>query len=156
VLRILALGMGAFALLGISSTALTSLGRERASATLTAVAVMLVGTGCFLVAPSAAFGSEMLLRTAISTSVAMTLCAAAGAFILHREAGGFVSPLSFIRVLAAMTVTVIVGAQMPWISKPAVLIQGVVMAALYIVVLLVTGELGKQDLGQVKKVLGKA
>ncbi len=156
VLRILALGMGAFALLGISSTALTSLGRERASAMLTAVAVALVGTGCVLVAPSAAFGPEMLLRTAMSTSIAMSICAVVGAFILRSEAGGFVSPHSFVRVLFAMAVTVLVGTQMPWLSKPAVLIQGVVMAGLYIGVLFVTGELGTQDLGQVKKVLGKA
>lgn len=156
VLRILALGMGAFALLGISSTALTSLGRERASAALTAVAVVLVGTGCSLVAPNAAFGQEMLLRTAMSTSTAMGICAVVGAIALRREAGAFVAPLSLARVLFAVAITVVVGAQMPWISKPAVLLQGIVMATLYVVVLVVTGELGKQDLGFVKKVLGKA
>ena len=156
VLRILALGMGAFALLGISSTALTSLGRERTSAALTAVAVVLVGTGCSLVAPNATFGQEMLLRTAMSTSTAMGVCAVAGAIALRREAGAFVAPLSLARVLFAVAITVVVGAQLPWISKPAVLVQGIVMATLYVVVLVVTGELGKQDLGFVKKVLGKA
>ncbi len=156
VLRILALGMGSFALLGITSTALTSLGRERTSAALTAIAVVLVGTGCWFVASDAPFGQEMMLRTAMSTSIALTVCAVAAAFILRREAGGFVSPLSLVRVLVGVVVTVVVGAQMPWFSKPAVLIQGVVMALLYVVVLVVTGELGKQDLRLVKKVLGKA
>lgn len=156
VLRILALGMGSFALLGISSTALTSLGRERVSAMLTGIAVVLVGGGCTLVAPNAPFGQEMLVRTAMSTSTALTVCAVIGAFILRGEAGGFVSPLSFVRVLIGVVVTVFVGMQLPWISKPAVLIQGVAMALVYVVVLVVTGELGKQDLGQVKKVLGKA
>lgn len=156
VLRILALGMGAFALLGISSTALTSLGRERASASLNAFAVVLVGTGCSLVAPSAAFGTDMLLRTAMSTSTAMVIAAASAATMLRREAGGFVAPSTFVRVLIAVAVTVLVGTQMPWINKPAVLVQGIVMGALYLVVLVLTGELGKQDLGQVKKVLGKA
>jgi len=156
VLRILALGMGAFALLGISSTALTSLGRERASAGLTAFAVVLVGAGCSLVAPTAAFGPDMLLRTAISTSTAMTIWALAGAFALRREAGPFVAPASLARVLFAIALTVLVGVQMPWLGKLAVLAQGIVMAMLYIVVLVATGELGKQDLGQVKKVLGKA
>jgi len=156
VLRILALGMGSFALLGISSTALTSLGRERASAMLTGIAVLLVGGGCWLVAPSAAFGPEMLQRTAISTSTALAICAVIAAVMLRREAGAFVSPATFVRVLVAVAITEVVGMQMPWISKPAVLGQGVVMALVYLVVLVVTGELGKQDLGQVKKVLGKA
>jgi stage V sporulation protein B len=156
VLRILALGMGSFALLGISCTALTSLGRERASAGFTAVAVVLVGTGCSLVAPNAAFGPEMLLRTAMSTSTALAVCAVAAALALRREAGAFVAPSTFARVLVATAITVVVGAQMPWFSKPAVLVQGIVMGAIYLVVLVVTGELGKQDLGLVKKVLGKA
>lgn len=156
ILRILALGMGSFALLGISSTALTSLGRERTSATLTGVAVLLVGGGCSLVAPSAAFGPEMLHRTAISTSLALLICALIAAVLLRREAGAFVSPATFVRVLLAVAITVVVGMQMPWLSKPLVLVQGIVMALVYLVVLVVTGELGKQDLGQVKKVLGKA
>jgi stage V sporulation protein B len=156
ILRILALGMGSFALLGISSTALTSLGRERTSASLTAVAVLLVGTGCSLVAPSAPFGPEMLFRTAISTSTALTICAVVAAIQLRKEAGAFVAPATFVRVLIAVAITVIVGMRMPWISKIAVLAQGIVMALVYIIVLVVTGELGKQDLGQVKKVLGKA
>jgi len=155
VLRILALGMGSFALLGISCTALTSLGRERVSAGLTAVAVVLVGTGCSLVAPNATFGPEMLLRTAMSTSTALVVAAVAGGIVLRREAGAFVAPSTLVRVLIAVAITVIVGAQMPWVSKPAVLVQGIVMGALYMVVLVVTGELGKQDLGLVKKVLGK-
>jgi len=155
VLRIMALGMGSFALLGISSTALTSLGRERVSAALTAVAVVVVGTGCSLVAPNAAFGADMLVRTALSTSTALGLCAVVAAMVLRREAGAFVALATLARVLVAVAITVVVGAQMPWVSKPMVLVQGVAMASLYVAVLVVTGELGKQDLGQVKKVLGK-
>ncbi len=156
VLRVLAIGMGSFAMLGISSAALTSLGRERASAVLNAIAVVLVAAGCSLVTPRASFGQEMLFYTAISTSTALTLCSVVAAFGLRREARAFVSPLSLVRVLFAVALTVVIGAQLPWLGKPAVLAQGLAMGTLYMAVLVVTGELGKQDLATVKKVLGKA
>ncbi|MBK9265743.1 MAG: oligosaccharide flippase family protein [Polyangiaceae bacterium] len=156
VLRVLAIGMGTFAMLGITSAALTSLGRERTAAALSAVAVVLIATGCSLVAPRAAFGPEMLLHTAISTSVALSICAVVAAFELRREARAFVAPMSLVRVAGAVAVTVALGAQLPWLGKLAVLAQGIVMATLYVAVLIVTGELGKQDLANVKKVLGKA
>ncbi|TKD00542.1 lipopolysaccharide biosynthesis protein [Polyangium fumosum] len=156
VLRVLALGMGSFAILGISSAALTGLGRERMSAAFNALAVCLVALGCVGVTPRLPFGPPMLLATAISTSVALGLVAVVAALALRREAGAFVAPLSLVRVLVAAAVTVAVGMRLPWLGKPAVLAQGLVTGALYLSVLVVTGELGKKDLSLVRKVLGKA
>ncbi|MDI1482930.1 lipopolysaccharide biosynthesis protein [Polyangium sp. y55x31] len=156
VLRVLALGMGSFAILGISSAALTGLGRERMSATFNALAVCLVALGCVVVTPRFPFGPPMLLGTAISTSIALGLVAVVAATALRREAGAFVAPLSLVRVLVAAAVTVAVGMRLPWLGKPAVLVEGLVTGALYLSVLVVTGELGKKDLALVRKVLGKA
>ncbi|WP_272459549.1 lipopolysaccharide biosynthesis protein [Polyangium jinanense] len=156
VLRVLALGMGSFAILGITSAALTGLGRERMSATFNALAVCLVALGCVVVTPRLVFGPPMLFGTAISTSIALGLVAVVAAIALRREAGAFVAPLSLVRVVVAAAVTVAMGMQLPWLGKPAVLIQGLVTGALYLSVLVVTGELGTKDLSLVRKVLGKA
>ena len=156
VLRVLALGMGSFAILGISSAALTGLGRERMSAAFNALAVCLVALGCVVVTPRLPFGPPMLFATAISTSAALGLVAVVAALALRREAGAFVAPLSLVRVLVAAAVTVAVGMRLPWLGKPAVLVEGLVTGALYLSVLVVTGELGKKDLSLVRKVLGKA
>lgn len=155
VLRVLALGMGAFAILGISGAALTGLGRERISAAFNALAVMLVAAGCTLVTTRASFGPDMLMHTAISTSIAMLLVAFVAAIALYREAHAFVAPLSLGRVALAVAVTVALGSRLPWLGKLFVPAVAIVPAAIYFVVLVVTGELGKQDLSMVKKVLGK-
>ena len=156
VLRVLAIGMGSFAMLGITSAALTSLGRERVSAVLNLVAVGFVATGCSLVAPRASFGPSMLFVTAISTSTALGICAVVAAIELRRTARAFVAPISLVRVFAAVAVVVVVGMQLPWLGKLAVLAEAFVLAILYLAVLIGTGELGKHDLANVKKVLGKA
>ncbi|WP_170319317.1 polysaccharide biosynthesis C-terminal domain-containing protein [Polyangium spumosum] len=155
VLRVLAIGMGSFAILGISSAALTGLGRERASAAFNALAVCLVALGCVVVTPRLPFGPTMLLGTAISTSIALGLVCVVAAIALRREAGAFVAPLSLVRVFVAAGVTVAVGMRMPWLGKLAVLVEAHVMGALYLAVLVVTGEIGKKDLSLVLKVLGK-
>ncbi len=156
VLRVLALGMGSFAMLGITSAALTGLGRERTSAAFNALAVCFVALGCVVVTPRLSFGPSMLLATAISTSVALGLVAVVAALSLRREAGAFVAPLSLVRVLGSAAVTVALGMRLPWLGKPAVLALGLVTGALYLSLLVVTGELGKKDLALVRKVLGKA
>jgi stage V sporulation protein B len=156
VLRVLALGMGSFALLGISSAALTGLGRERLSAVFNALAVALVAAGCSIVTPREPFGPRMLLMTAISTSVALTTVSIIAAFALRREARAFAPPLSLARVVLAAGVTVAVGSRLPWLGKPFVPVFGLVLGALYLALLVVTGELGKKDLAVLRKVLGKA
>ncbi|HVY46511.1 MAG TPA: oligosaccharide flippase family protein, partial [Minicystis sp.] len=112
-LRVLSLGMGAFAVLGITSTALASVGRSGLGALLNAAAVVLIAGGCVAFVPHAAFGPEMLLHTAIATSAALFATALVGAILLRRENGAFVAPATVVRVGAALAVSVAVGARMP-------------------------------------------
>jgi len=154
-LRVLSLGMGAFSILGVTSAALTGLGRERASAALTTAAITLVAIGCMTFVPRAPFGASMLLTSAISTSIALFAVAVGAAFVLQREAKGFVAPATLGRVLLALGVTLAVGSRLPWMGKVAVLGEAAVCAVIYLGVLVVTGELGKKDLATVRKVLGR-
>jgi stage V sporulation protein B len=154
-LRILALGMGAFAIFGIVCSALTSLRRERITALLTAVAVALVASACIITIPQGGFGPTMLVASATATSVALTLSSIVGSVVLVRTAGAFAPAVTIARVLAAIGITVVVASRLPWLGKPGVLIEAALMAALYVVVLVATGELGKRDLATVRGVLLK-
>lgn len=154
-LRILSLGMGAFSVLGITSTALTSLGRAVASWLLTATGVILIAVGCFVLIPRASLGPDMLVQAAIAVTIALTVTATAAAAVLARVAGGFVAPATLARVLVALGVAVGVGSRLPWLGKPAVLLEVALVGGIYLAVLLALRELGASDLGRIKQVLGR-
>jgi stage V sporulation protein B len=154
-LRILTPGMAALSLLGISCAALTSLGRERVSAGLTALTVGYVALGCFLALPSAPLGPEMLERTAVATSSALTAAAVVAAVMLHRAAGGYVAVASLVRVLAAGAVTIALGTRLPWLGKPVAIVEAAAVAGVYLALLVLTGEIGKADLAAVKAVAAR-
>jgi len=154
-LRILSLGMGAFSVLGFTSTALTSLGRAVASWLLTAGGVVLVAAGCSVLIPRAELGPAMLEQAATAVTVALTMTSIAASVVLARVAGGFVAPATLLRVLAALGATVLVGSRMPWLGKPAVILEVGLLAGLYLAVLLFLRELGPSDLGRLKQVLGR-
>lgn len=154
-LRLLALGMGAFAVLGITCAALTSLGRERDAATLTAATVVLVAAGCAFAVPRAAFGPAMLLATATATSVAITLAAVLGGIRLAGVAGGFVAPATLARVFGATVIVVAAGSRIPWMGKLLVPAQAALCAALYLVILVALREIGSADLAIIRRAFGR-
>lgn len=152
-LRVLALGQGAFSIFYVETTVLTSLGRERVSAALTAVAVVLIVTLCWFGGTSATTGVELLNRISAATATALAVAAVAGAVAVRMVAGAFVSPLTFVRTIAAIAIAVVVGMRVPWKGKLLVIPEAGAVALLVVIVLLVTMELGKDDLGMVKRVL---
>jgi stage V sporulation protein B len=154
-LRIHALGMGAFAILGIVSAALTSLGRERRAAVLTGGTVVLVATGCLVAVPRAPFGSQMVVHSALATGAALAAAAIIGAAVLRREAGGVVAPLVPIRVGAAIAATIALGLQMPWLGKPLVVAEAALLGLVYLGVLVALGELGRADIATLKEAFGR-
>ena len=152
-LRILSLGMGAFSILGITCAALAGLGRPTAAAVLTALGVGLIAAGCTVLVPRAALGPAMLVQAATATSVALAITAAAAGGVLHATAGGFVAGATVVRVLGALAVVVAVGSRLPWLGKVFVPLEAVAVAALYVVILIATRELGKADLARVLTVV---
>ncbi|WP_437678596.1 lipopolysaccharide biosynthesis protein [Sorangium sp. So ce131] len=154
-LRVLSLGMGAFAVLGVASAALTSLHRERIAAALTAATVLLVATGCSIAVPRAPFGPDMLVSSAVATSLALATAAIVGGALLHRAAGGFVPALTALRVGAALLAAMAVGAQLPWLGKIAVLGEAILVALVYLALLVVTREVGRDDLASLKQAFGR-
>ncbi|WP_437757567.1 lipopolysaccharide biosynthesis protein [Sorangium sp. So ce1389] len=154
-LRVLSLGMGAFAVLGVASAALTSLRRERTAAALTAATVLLVAVGCSLFVPRAPFGPDMLVSSAVATSLALATAAVVSGFLFHRAAGGFVPARTALRVGLALAAAVAVGARLPWLGKVAVLGEAILVALVYVALLVATREVGRDDLAILRQAFGR-
>jgi stage V sporulation protein B len=154
-LRILALGQAAFAMLGLATTVLVSLGRERIAMTITAVALaLLVGT-CLVTIPMAQFGAPQLTATAIATTTALFCALIVGVVAVRKIAGAFVPWKTALRVGVIVAGAFALGGVMPVFSKllTPVVASGVVLG--YLVALVVTGELGKEDLALVVSIAAR-
>ncbi|HEX6764560.1 MAG TPA: oligosaccharide flippase family protein [Polyangiaceae bacterium] len=152
-LSVLAIGFGAFAIFGILTTVLTSLGNELASAIVTTLAAALVAIACFSWVRGAPLSDELLLRTAVATSTGIGLATLAACVLVHRAAGGLVPPIVFARVVLAAVVACVLGRLLS--SAPAILVPvlAVLVAGAYLAILVVTRELGANDLSLVRRVL---
>ncbi len=154
-LRILAIGMGPLSVIGISSAVLTSLQRERLAAALTAIAVTLVALGCAVLLPGAELTSGMLVRTAIAASAGLGIAMIIGAILVKRTAGGFVPPLTVVRVPIAIAAAIAAGWKMPWLGKALVVPQAAAIGVVYVIALVVMREIGAADLAIVKRALSR-
>ncbi len=152
-LRILGLGQGVFALLGIAVTVLASLGRERLAVAVTAVALVLVGTLCWATVPGAAFGGAQLEASATATSVALVVGLVTAGFLVRRLTGAFGPAATFLRVGGVLALGTFVGTRLPVFGKLVTPVMAVLVVIAYLVLLVVTGELGKEDLALVSAVI---
>jgi stage V sporulation protein B len=122
---------------------------------LTGLAVLLVIGVSFAIVPGTEFGSGILLRTAISTSVGLFVATLTTGILVKRSAGAVVSLSSALRVAGATAVAILVARQLPVHGKVATIALSAVVAAIYVMVLLVTRELGKADLAAVRAVISR-
>jgi stage V sporulation protein B len=154
-LRLLALGQGAFAMLGIATTVLASLGRERIAAIISFYALTMVAAACWNFVPSSAFGEAQLIATALATCAALGSGLIAATFAVRRIAGGFVPMMTALRVGAALAIAVVGGTHLPHFGKLLAPIAALGIALLYVLFLVVTGELGASDLGALRALAGR-
>jgi stage V sporulation protein B len=147
------LGFGAFAMLGVLTTALNSLNRERASAALIASAFALVVLLCFLRVRGGPLGEDLLFRTAVATSSGLSLATAGAAVLVKRTAGAVLRTLSLVRVVLAMAIAIGLARWLPAPSKLVTLGYCALVAGVYVAMLLVTRELAGSDLAMLNSVL---
>ncbi len=152
-LRILSLGFGTLAVTGISASALASLGRPKSAATLMALGVVLVGAGEWLYVRPADYGTGMLTRSAIATSIALLIVAVLAATLLFREARAFSSVGTALRVGFALTATILLGSRMPWGGLVMIPVFAGILALAYLLALVVLGELKRTDLGRLRALI---
>jgi len=151
-MQVLTVGFGAFAVLGVLTAVLASLGRERMGAAVIAVAFALVVTLCFARARTVPFGEELLWRMALSTSVGLLLATSAAALLVFRAVGAVVRRATVGRVVGCMGTAILAARSLPEGGKMATVLASAAVAALYVALLFVTREVGRADLAFVSRV----
>jgi stage V sporulation protein B len=151
-LSLLAFGFGAFAIFGILITVLNSLKRERESLWVTLFAVVVVAALCFGRARGAALGEELLWLTAQATSAGLAAATAIAAVLVHRAAGALVSPWTLLRTALSLGVSALAARTLFPPGTLLTLVAAAVTPCVYLVVLLLTRELGRADLDVLRRV----
>ena len=150
-LHLLALGQGLFAVLGLCTTVLASLGKERRAAAITGVATLLVALLGFVLVPPAQFGASQLGRMATATTVDLFVALVLGALAVIRVAKSFAPLRTTVRVALAVGLAFALGTVEPHVGKLVTLVLPVAIVLGYALVLLVTGELGAADLAAIRR-----
>ena len=152
-LRWLAVGQAAFAMLSLATTILVSLGKEKDAMTITAVALAFVVVANVLGLPRASFGEAQLLVTAQATTTALALAMAVAVLRVRKVAGAFVPAGTAARVGACVAGAFLLGGALPVLPKLATPLAGAAVGVVYLVALVATRELGREDLGLVLAVV---
>ena len=152
-LRVLVLGQSAFAMLGLATTILVSLGRERTAMSLTALALALLVTASVVLVPNAPFGHAQIMAAATAAAGALGVSLVFGVTAARKTAGAFVPLKTALRVGACIAGTTILGLYLPRFGKVVTLLVAPAVSLTYVVSLVVMGELGKSDLTLVLSVV---
>ncbi|HZU83029.1 MAG TPA: lipopolysaccharide biosynthesis protein [Polyangiaceae bacterium] len=150
VLRTMALAQGAFAMLSIATTVLSSLGRERTAALLTLAAVVSVTAACCALVPSAPMGHAQLMRSAQATGVALAVTLVAAGWTVHRGTGAFVPAATALRVGVALAACVGLGLVAPRFGRLTTPLVALCVGVLYFALLVAAREVGRADLAMVR------
>ena len=150
VLRTMALAQGAFAMLGIATTVLTSIGRERMAALVTLGAVLAVGAACTLSVPAASFGHDQLARSAQAAGAALALTLAGAGLLVRGRTGSFVPAATAVRVVLALAACFALGLVAPRFGRLVTPLVAAGVAGVYVALLVVTREVGRADLAMVR------
>jgi stage V sporulation protein B len=153
VLRWMALAQAAFAMLGIATTVLTSIGKEKLAALVTLAAVIAVGAACFSLVPGAAFGHDQLARSAQASGAALLVTMVVAGLLVRGRTGAFVPAGTAVRVLAALGACVAVGLVAPRFGRLVTPVVAAGVGLAYLAVLVGTRELGAADLALIQGVV---
>jgi stage V sporulation protein B len=153
VLRTMALAQGAFAMLGIATTVLTSIGRERMAALVTLGAVIAVGGACAVLVPHASFGHEQLVRSAQASGVALLATLVVAGMLVRARTGAFVPVKTALRAGVGLAACIALGFVTPRFGRLMTPVVAAAIGAVYLGLLVVTGEIGKADLALVRSVV---
>jgi stage V sporulation protein B len=155
VLRTMALAQGAFAMLGIATTVLTSLGRERTAALLTLAAVVAVGGACIAFVPQAELGHTQLVRSAQASGGALAATLVIAGTIVRARTGAFVPAATATRTALAIAACLALGFVMPHVGRLVTPLLALTVGAGYVAFLIVTREIGAADLATVRALASK-
>ncbi|HVR64110.1 MAG TPA: oligosaccharide flippase family protein [Polyangia bacterium] len=141
------------ALLSVSCAILNAAGRTRATLVLMALTVVVGGGAAATMVPAALPGRPMLLAAALATTLGNAVGLAVAIAVVRRRLGGSPPLATVARVALAIGVVVLVGRFVPPGGKLLGLVVTLVLAALYVAVLVASGEFGPADRAKVARIL---
>ncbi|MBA3818977.1 MAG: hypothetical protein H0X17_08810 [Deltaproteobacteria bacterium] len=148
----LAFGNVAFSVFAINGTILNSAGYTKAATAIAALTLALSIAGNWIGIPLAADAGVVLPVAAAVTGGAMLFGAVASGWMLYRKLGAFLPLASLVRIGLATAAALAVGRVLPLHGKLMTLVEAVVVGITFLVVLVVTRELGARDLEAIKAV----
>ncbi|MFH0903036.1 MAG: polysaccharide biosynthesis C-terminal domain-containing protein [Pseudomonadota bacterium] len=141
----LAIGYAAFALSMIAGTILNGAGRTRDALVVAIVTLLVAAVGLSCSIPLASPGWQMLLACASATAAAMVLGAFLALGLLWKRFRSSLPIASLLRICAAAAAGVVVGRLIPATAPVATMIEAAVCGLVFLVVLIASGELGRED-----------
>ncbi len=151
----LALGNVAFSVFAIAGTILNGAGKTAPAVITAAITLVIATVGNYIAIPIAAEHGDVLHVAALVTTGAMVIGAGLSGWMLHRQLGAFLPIASVVRIAIATGAALVVGRVLPFHGKLMTLVEAVAVGATFLVVLVVTRELGKRDLDAIKAVRRK-
>ncbi len=151
-LRFLSLGQGAFSLSVIGTTIVLAAGRTRAATAIMLVTLVGVVVGDVAGVRLSSGGSATLDGLAMGTAGGWVLGVILVGWYVRAEFGAFLRFATAGRVALCTAVAAVVAGKLPLHGKVGTLIAAAVTAGLYVVMLAVTGELGRAELERVKRI----
>jgi stage V sporulation protein B len=148
----IAMGQVALAVIAIACTMLNAAEKNLSAIIVAGATLLLAAVGDYIAIPLAGDTDGALQLAAYVTGSAMVVGAGIAAIMVMREFGAFLPPLSLIRILLAIAAGIAVGRYVAPHGKLLTLGFAVIVAVVYLVVLVVTRELGRGDVAAIKAV----
>jgi stage V sporulation protein B len=158
-LSALALGNVAFSIFAIAGTILNGAGKTFPAVVTAAITLAIATVANYIAIPIAADHGNVLQVAAVVTSGAMLIGAILSGAVLRRALGAFLPLASVVRIAIATVAALAVGRVLPGIvpfgGKLRTLVDAVGVGATFLIVLVITRELGRRDLDAIKAVRRK-
>jgi O-antigen/teichoic acid export membrane protein len=157
-LTALAFGNVAFSIFAIAGTILNGAGKTLPAVITAGVTLAVATVGNAIAIPIAAERGDVLPVAATVTSAAMVIGALASGWVLRRRFGAFLPLASLARIAIATACAFAAGRALPGVlpgGKLVTLVQLALVAAAFLIVLVITRELGARDLEAIKAVRRK-
>lgn len=149
----LALGNVAFSVFAIVGTILNGAGLTRPAILVAMVTLAVAAVANAIIIPMFTPGRELLFACATATSAAMLLGAGLGGLILRKQLGAFLPWLTALRVAVAAAGAIALGRVLPWQTALMTLVEAAAVGVTFLVLLIVTRELGGKDLAIIVRVV---
>lgn len=154
-LTALAFGNVAFSIFAIAGTILNGAGKTLPAVVTAAITLAVATVGNAIAIPIAAERGDVLPVAATVTSAAMVIGALASGWVLRRRFGAFLPLVSLARIAIATACAFAAGRALPGVlpgGKLMTLVQLALSAAVFLIVLVITRELGARDLEAIRAV----